>query len=97
MSTKELFFVASERGQVFVAKQRYEAIGSRSNRVLSFDRGEELEVLNASGGSEWWEVRPSSLPHHCTWVHWLTFVSLRLSHYALETEGKSLPVSLQER
>lgn len=58
----------SERGQVFVAKQRYEAIGTRSNRVLSFDRGEELEVLNVSAGSEWWEVRPLAPPHHhCMW------------------------------
>lgn len=47
-----------------MAKQRYEAIGTRSNRVLSFDRGEELEVLNVSAGSEWWEVRPPALPHH---------------------------------
>lgn len=45
-----------ELGQIYVAKQRYDAIGSRSNRVLSFDRGEELEILNASAGGDWWEV-----------------------------------------
>jgi hypothetical protein len=43
-------------GQVFIAKQRYDAIGSRSNRVLSFEKGEELEVLAPTPGTEWWEV-----------------------------------------
>lgn len=46
----------SERGQIYVARQRYDAIGSRSNRVLSFEKGEELEVLTSSVTSEWWEV-----------------------------------------
>ena len=35
---------------------KYDAIGPRRDHVLSFDKGEELEVLNASGNSEWWEV-----------------------------------------
>lgn len=43
-------------GQVFIAKQKYDAIGTRSNRVLSFEKGEELEVMNPIVGSEWWEV-----------------------------------------
>lgn len=43
-------------GQVFIAKQKYDAIGNRSNRVLSFEKGEELEVLAPNPGSEWWEV-----------------------------------------
>lgn len=43
-------------GQVFIAKQKYDAIGTRSNRVLSFEKGEELEVMNPLVGSEWWEV-----------------------------------------
>ena len=41
---------------VFVAKQRYDAIGHRQSRILTFDRGEELEVLNPVPGSEWWEA-----------------------------------------
>lgn len=49
-------FSLTERGQIYVAKQRYDAIGSRSNRVLSFDRGEELEVLSLVAGADWWEV-----------------------------------------
>ena len=49
--------LVSGRGQVFVAKQKYDAIGNRSNRVLSFDKGEELEVLNSNPNVEWWEVR----------------------------------------
>ena len=43
-------------GQVFIAKQKYDAIGSRSNRVLSFEKGEELEVFAPNPASEWWEV-----------------------------------------
>ena len=43
-------------GQVFIARQKYDAIGSRSNRVLSFEKGEELEVLAPTPGAEWWEV-----------------------------------------
>lgn len=39
-----------------MAVQRYDAIGNRSNRVLSFERGEELEVLNPSVNAEWWEA-----------------------------------------
>ncbi len=39
-----------------MAKQRYDAIGTRSNRVLSFEKGEELEVLNPAVNSEWWEA-----------------------------------------
>ena len=39
-----------------MARQRYDAIGSRSNRVLSFEKGEELEVLTSTVTSEWWEV-----------------------------------------
>lgn len=55
-----LIFVASlELGQVFIAKQKYDAIGNRSNRVLSFEKGEELEVLAPNPGSEWWEVNCS--------------------------------------
>ena len=42
--------------QIYVAKQRYDAIGSRKNRVLCFEKGEELEVLNASPLTEWWEA-----------------------------------------
>ena len=41
---------------VFVAKQRYDAIGHRQSRILTFDRGEELEVVNPVTGSEWWEA-----------------------------------------
>ena len=44
-------------GQVFVAKQKYDAIGTRSNHVLSFEKGEELEVLAPTPGAEWVEVR----------------------------------------
>ena len=43
-------------GTVFVAKQRYDAIGKRQSRILAFDRGEELEVTNPVPGSEWWEA-----------------------------------------
>lgn len=46
-----------EVGQVYIAKQKYDAIGNRSNRVLSFDKGEELEVRTPNPTSEWWEVR----------------------------------------
>eukprot|EP00731_Ephydatia_muelleri_P024738 Em0016g1009a len=42
--------------QIYVAKQRYDAIGSRKNRVLCFEKGEELEVLNPTPLSEWWEA-----------------------------------------
>ena len=48
--------VVTERGQIFTAKQRYDAIGSRSKCVLSFEKGEELEVLNPALNSEWWEA-----------------------------------------
>ena len=41
---------------VFVAKQRYDAIGHRQSRILTFDRGEELDVVNPVPGSEWWEA-----------------------------------------
>ena len=47
---------AAAAGHIFVAKERYDAIGVRSNRVLSFERGEELEVFNPVPASEWWEV-----------------------------------------
>ena len=43
-------------GHIYVAKERYDAIGNRSNRVLSFERGEELEVFNPLSSAEWWEV-----------------------------------------
>ena len=43
-------------GHIYIAKERYDAIGSRSNRVLSFERGEELEVFNPLPSAEWWEV-----------------------------------------
>ena len=43
-------------GHIFIAKERYDAIGSRSNRVLSFERGEELEVFNPLPTAEWWEA-----------------------------------------
>ena len=46
-----------EVGQVFIAKQKYDAIGTRSNHVLSFEKGEELEVLAPTPGAEWVEVR----------------------------------------
>jgi len=49
-------FIFLGRGQIFVAKQKYDAIGNRSNRVLSFEKNEELEVLNANPNVEWWEV-----------------------------------------
>ena len=39
-----------------MAKQKYDAIGNRSTRVLSFEKGEELEVLTPNPNSEWWEV-----------------------------------------
>lgn len=51
-----LLLLPTERGQIYVAKQRYEAIGIRSNRILSFEKGEELEVLNAAANSDWWEA-----------------------------------------
>ena len=41
---------------VYVAKQHYDAIGHRRSRVLTFDKGEELEVVNAVPGSDWWEA-----------------------------------------
>jgi guanine nucleotide exchange factor VAV len=47
---------AMGHGTVFVAKQRYDAIGHRQSRILTFDRGEELEVVNPVQGSEWWEA-----------------------------------------
>lgn len=50
-------YIASGAGHIFVAKERYDAIGARSNRVLSFERGEELEVFNPVAAAEWWEVR----------------------------------------
>lgn len=43
-------------GHIYIAKERYDAIGSRSNRVLSFERGEELEVFNPLPSAEWWEA-----------------------------------------
>lgn len=43
-------------GQVFIAKQKYDAIGTRSNHVLSFEKGEELEVLAPTPGAEWVEA-----------------------------------------
>ena len=49
-------FLISCAAQIFVAKQRYDAIGTRKNRVLCFEKGEELEVLNASPLFEWWEA-----------------------------------------
>ena len=52
-----MLIIVIELGQVFVAKQKYDAIGNRSNRVLSFEKGEELEVLAPVPGQEWWEVR----------------------------------------
>ena len=51
-----IYWLWKELGQVFIAKQKYDAIGNRSNRVLSFEKGEELEVLAPNPGSEWWEV-----------------------------------------
>ena len=45
-----------EIGQVYYARQKYDAIGNRSTRVLSFDKGEEMEVFNPISNSEWWEV-----------------------------------------
>ncbi len=48
--------VHAELGQVYIAKQKYDAIGNRSNRVLSFEKGEELEVFAPTPGLEWWEV-----------------------------------------
>ena len=48
--------LASAAGHIFVAKERYDAIGARSNRVLSFEKGEELEVFNPLSTAEWWEV-----------------------------------------
>lgn len=53
-------YIASAAGHIFVAKERYDAIGARSNRVLSFERGEELEVFNPVTTAEWWEVRSLS-------------------------------------
>lgn len=50
------YLLYKELGQIFVAKQKYDAIGNRSNRVLSFEKGEELEVLSPNPNSEWWEV-----------------------------------------
>ena len=41
---------------MYIAKQKYDAIGNRSTRVLSFEKGEELEVLNPNPSTEWWEV-----------------------------------------
>lgn len=46
----------SGRGQVYIARMKYDTIGPRRDHVLSFEKGEEFEVLNASGSSEWWEV-----------------------------------------
>lgn len=43
-------------GVVFIAKQRFEAIGPRQSRILTFDKGDELLVSNPVQGSEWWEA-----------------------------------------
>lgn len=56
MLTVIYFVISIELGQVYVARQKYDAIGNRSNRVLSFEKGEELEVLAPIPNSEWWEV-----------------------------------------
>lgn len=82
----------SERGQIYVARQRYDAIGSRSNRVLSFEKGEELEVLTSSVTSEWWEV--GMIYDQLQTVGILPlFFPARPSHCAQAIEGRFLPVS----
>ena len=43
-------------GLIYIAKERYDATGIRSDRVLSFERGEELEVFDPLPTAEWWEV-----------------------------------------
>ncbi len=53
----KLYYLFVEKGVIFVAKQKYDAIGNRSNRVLSFEKGEELEVFGPNSSNEWWEVR----------------------------------------
>ena len=50
------FFLQAGAGGVFIARQRYDAIGPRQSRVLAFDKGDELEVMNPVMGSEWWEA-----------------------------------------
>lgn len=49
-----MFFAG--HGVVYIAKQRFEAIGPRQSRILSFDKGDELLVVNPVQGSEWWEA-----------------------------------------
>lgn len=60
---------------MYIAKQKYDAIGNRSNRVLSFEKGEELEVLAPNPSSEWWEV---SSTRNCDWIGCLVqpFISM---------------------
>lgn len=47
------FLLLSELGHIYTAKHSFD--GSRNERMLSFERGEELEVVNYNAG-EWWEV-----------------------------------------
>lgn len=51
-----IYSILETAGHIYIAKERYDAIGNRSNRVLSFERGEELEVFNPLSTTEWWEV-----------------------------------------
>ena len=47
---------AKKKSHIFIAKEKYQAIGVRSMHVLSFEKGEELEVADPVPGAEWWEV-----------------------------------------
>lgn len=60
--------------------------------MLSFEKGEELEVLTSSVTSEWWEV--GMIYDQLQTVGILPlFFPARPSHCALAIEGRFLPVS----
>ena len=83
----DVYLLHGELGQIFVAKQKYDAIGNRSNRVLSFEKGEELEVLSPNPNSEWWEVNV------CNLKVLFIYIYDRLYHWSLVIEVMSPLVS----
>ena len=51
-------YVSSNHNKVFISVCsccRYDAIGPRQDHVLSFEKGEEIEIIDFNG-TEWWEV-----------------------------------------
>ena len=59
------------------------------NRVLSFEKGEELEVVNPVPGADWWEVSGRGLCHVTCGQ---TTSSLRLYLSRRATKERSLPI-----